>query len=54
MIASGSEKTLTMSDAGRVKETWALLVGQERFRNDYVVIWKPNQSFKKSDREGDF
>jgi hypothetical protein len=30
-----------------------MLVGRERFRNDYVVIWKPDQIFKKSDREGD-
>jgi hypothetical protein len=27
-------------------------VVRERFRNDYVVIWKPDQIFKKSDREG--
>jgi hypothetical protein len=29
-----------------------MLAGLEGFQDDDAVIWKPNQSFKKSDRKG--
>jgi hypothetical protein len=30
-----------------------LLAGTEQFRDDNLVVWKPNQIFEKSDRKGD-
>jgi hypothetical protein len=48
--AKGIGETFATGSAGRVKRNAGSLAVPERFRNDFVVVWKPDQTFKKSDR----
>jgi hypothetical protein len=51
-VAQGS--SYSEVDQGRVRETRTSFARTARFRDDWAVVWKPNQTSKKSDRKGGF
>jgi hypothetical protein len=54
MIESGIVEALTASGTGRVKRNTGLARGSRTFSELRVVIWKPDQIFKKSGSGGGF
>jgi hypothetical protein len=48
-IANGVGRLLQREKLEERRETRARLAGRERFRNDYVVVWKPDRIFKTSE-----